>query len=53
MLKIKFWLAVAHVYNDLAKVASGVTKFFIERCKHGIKKYDEYCFKYNEIKKNN
>lgn len=53
MWKFKFWLSVAHVYNDLAKVATGVTKFFIERRKHGIKKHDEYYFKYIESKERN
>ena len=53
MWKFKFWLSVAHVYNDMAKVTTGVTKFFIERCKHGIKKHDEYYFKYIESKERN
>lgn len=51
MWKFRFWLAVAHIYNDLAKVTSCVTKFFIERCKHGIKKHDEYYSKYIESQK--
>ena len=46
MWKIKFWLAIAKIYNRLAYVTSCVTKFFMERCNHGIKKYVEYYVKY-------
>ena len=45
MWKIKFWLAIAKMYNRLAYVTSGVTRFFMERCDHGIKKYNEYYLK--------
>lgn len=57
MWKFKFWLAIAKMYNrladvaiDMADVAIGISKFFVERGKHGIKKHDEYYFKYVESK---
>ena len=53
MWKIKFWLAIAKMYNRLAGVTSGVTKKFIERCNHGINKYYKYYFKYIESKERN
>lgn len=53
MWKLKFWLAIAKMYNRLAAVTSGVTKFFIERCDHGIEKYDEYYVKYIESNERN
>ena len=51
MWKCKFWIAIAKMYNRLADATSGVTKFFLERSKHGIKKYDEYYVKYIESNK--
>ena len=53
MWKIKFWLAIAKIYNRLAYVTSCVTKFFMERCNHGIKKYVEYYVKYIKPKERN
>ena len=53
MWKFKFWLAIAKMYNRLADVAIGISKFFVERGKHGIKKHDEYYFKYVESKESN
>lgn len=53
MWKIKFWLAIAKMYNRLAGVTSGVTKFFIEKCNHGINKYYEHYFKYIESEERN
>ena len=53
MWKFKFWLAIAKIYNRMADVTTGVTKFFIKKCKHGIKKHDEYYFKYIESKERN
>ena len=53
MWKFKFWLAISKIYNRLADVASCVTKFFIERSKHAIKKHYEYYFKYIEPKERN
>lgn len=50
MWKFRFWLAVAKMYNRLADVAIGISKFFVKRGKHGIKKHDEYYFKYVESK---
>ena len=49
MWKINFWLAIAKIYNRLAYVTSCVTKFFMERCNHGIKKYVEYYVKIYKI----
>ena len=51
MWKIKIWLSIAKMENRLADVTSVVTKFFLERSKHGIKKYDEYYVKYMESNK--
>ena len=51
MWKFKFWFAIVKIYDRLADVTSGVTKFFIKRYKHGIKKHNEYYFKYIEGKK--
>ena len=42
MWKFKFWLAIAKMYNRLADVTLGVSRFLVERGKHGIKKHDEY-----------
>ena len=53
MWKIKFWFAIAKMYNRLAGVTSGVTKKFIEKRNHGINKYYEYCFKYIVSKERN
>ena len=53
MWKFKFWFAIAKIYDRLADVTSGVTKFFIKRYKHGIKKHNEYYFKYIESKERN
>lgn len=50
MWKFRFWLAVAHIYNRLADVALGVSRFLVERGKHGLKKHEEYYFKYIESK---
>lgn len=51
MLKFRFWLAVARMYNRLADVTLGVSRFFVERGKHGIKKHKEYYSKYVESQK--
>ena len=53
MLKVKFWLVVAKMYNRLADVTLGVSRFLVERGKYGIKKHDEYYFKYIESKESN
>ena len=53
MWKIKFWLAIAKMYNRLAYVTSVVTNFFMKRCDHGIKKYNEYHLKYIKSKERN
>lgn len=53
MWKFRFWLAIAKMYNRLADVALAVSRFFVERGKHGIKKHDEYYFKYIESKESN
>ena len=53
MWKFKFWLAVAKIYNMLAGVTLGVSRFLVERGKHGIKKHGEYYFKYIESKERN
>lgn len=37
MWKFKFWLAIAKMYNRLADVTLGVSRFLVERGKHGIK----------------
>lgn len=50
MWKFKFWFSIAKIYDRLADVTSCVTKFFIERYKHGIKKHNEYYLKYIESK---
>ena len=42
MWKFKFWLAIAKMYNRLADVTLGVSRFLVERGKHGIKKHKEY-----------
>ena len=51
MWKLKFWLAIAKMYNRLADVTLGVSRFLVERGKHGIKKYDKYYSKYAESQK--
>lgn len=53
MWKFKFWLAIAKIYNRLADVTLGVSRFLVVRGKHGIKKYNEYYFKYIESKERN
>ena len=53
MWKFKFWLAVAKMYNRLADVTLGVSRFLVERGKHGVKKHNEYYFKYVESKESN
>ena len=50
MWKFKFWLAIAKMYNRLADVTLSVSRFLVERGKHGIKKHKEYYFKYIESK---
>lgn len=51
MLKFRFWLAVARMYNRLADVTLGVSRFLVERGKHGLKKHEEYYSKYTESQK--
>ena len=53
MWKIKFWLAIAKIYIRLADVALGVSRFFVARSNNGIKKHNEYYFKYIESKERN
>jgi hypothetical protein len=53
MWKLKFWLVVARIYNRLSDVMLDISSFFHERCKHGVKKYDEYSSKYAESKESN
>ena len=53
MWKVKVWFAIAKMYNRLANVALGVSRFLVERGKHGIKKHNEYYFKYIESKERN
>lgn len=53
MWKFKFWLAIAKMYNRLADVTLGVSRFLVERGKHGIKKHNEYYSKYAESKERN
>lgn len=50
MWKFRFWLAVARIYNRLSDVMLDISSFFNERCKHGLKKHDEYYSKYIESK---
>lgn len=53
MWKFKFWFAIAKMYKRLADVTLGVSRFLVERGKHGIKKHNEYYFKYIESKERN
>ena len=53
MWKIKFWLAIAKIYLRLADAMLGVSRFLAARSNHGIKKHNEYYFKYIESKERN
>ena len=53
MWKFKFWLAIAKIYIRLADAMLGVSRFLAARSNHGIKKYNEYYFKYIESKERN
>lgn len=50
MWKLKFWLVIARIYNRLADITLDISRFFHERGKHGLKKYDKYYSKYIDSK---
>ena len=53
MWKFKFWFAIARIYDRLADITLGVSRFLASRSNHGIKKHNEYYVKYIESKERN